>query len=78
MEDYQRQIALVGSPRACILQKTAQNEPKLRESWAPMGKNCAVARTRESCAKVELRNIAIFWGGTKQQTTIRKQWKWAY
>jgi len=36
--------------------KTAQNQPKLRESCAPWQK-----LKHESCTKVALRNIAIFW-----------------
>ena len=42
-----------------------QNSPKISQSCAKVslhGKNCAVAQKRESCAKVALRNIAVFWG----------------
>ena len=45
--------------------KTAKKQPKMSQSCAKValrGKNCALARKRESCAKVALCNIAIFWG----------------
>jgi len=41
-------------------------KPKMSQSCAKValhGKNWAVARKREICAKVALRNIAFFWGG---------------
>jgi len=44
-----------------VEEKLQKNSPK----WAKValrGKNCTLARKRESCAKVVLRNIAIFWG----------------
>jgi len=42
-----------------------QKQSKMSQSCAKVavrGRNCALARKRESCAKVALRNIAIFWG----------------
>ena len=44
----------------CRVTRRDKNSPKWAEV-ARHGKNCAVEQKRESCAKVALRNIAIFW-----------------
>ena len=44
-----------------ISAKTARNLPKLHESCAPLRQKLRGCEKRESCAKVALHNIAIFW-----------------
>jgi len=52
-------------PKSKII--SAKKQPKMSQSFmkvaqlALQGKNCGIVRKRESCAKVALRNIAIFW-----------------
>ena len=52
-----------------------QKQPKTSQSCTKVAlhcKNCAVAQKRESCAKVALGNITIFWGNYVMEKALQK------